>query len=79
MPSCKTSSCASTSNPATGRSRGVARLRHSCRIRSYAPRMLTRADDLAKMTVLDAHKQAVELGSLWRDKPAVLVFVRHFG
>ena len=41
--------------------------------------MLTRADDLAKMTVLDENKQAVELGTLWRDKPAVLVFLRHFG
>lgn len=41
--------------------------------------MLTRADDLATMTVLDAQKQAIPLGTLWRDKPAVLVFVRHFG
>lgn len=41
--------------------------------------MLTRADDLAKMTVLDAAKQVVTLGTLWQDKPAVLVFVRHFG
>ena len=41
--------------------------------------MLTRADDLAKMTVLDAAGAKVELGTLWRDKPAVLVFLRHFG
>ena len=41
--------------------------------------MLTRADDLARMTVLDADGQAVELGTLWRDRPAVLVFIRHFG
>ena len=41
--------------------------------------MLDRADDLAKMTVLDEHAAPVELGTLWRDKPAVLVFVRHFG
>ena len=41
--------------------------------------MLTRADDLAKMTVLDENKQTVVLGTLWRDKPAVLVFLRHFG
>ena len=41
--------------------------------------MLTRADDLARMTVLDADKQSITLGTLWRDKPAVLVFVRHFG
>jgi hypothetical protein len=37
------------------------------------------ADDLAKMTVLDETGTAVELGSLWRDKTAVLVFTRHFG
>lgn len=41
--------------------------------------MLSRADDLAKMTVLDEHGNKVELGTLWREKPAVLVFVRHFG
>jgi len=37
------------------------------------------AKDLARMTVLDEHDHAVELGTLWRDKTAVLVFVRHFG
>ncbi|HUS27111.1 MAG TPA: hypothetical protein VMZ53_01330 [Kofleriaceae bacterium] len=41
--------------------------------------MLTRADDLAKMTVLDEKGGKVELGTLWRDKAAVLAFVRHFG
>jgi hypothetical protein len=41
--------------------------------------MDTRADDLAKLTVLDEQGNKVELGSLWRDKPAVLVFTRHFG
>jgi hypothetical protein len=41
--------------------------------------MLTRADDLAKLTVLDEKGTKVELGTLWRDKPAVLVFTRHFG
>ena len=41
--------------------------------------MLTRADDLAKMTVLDDTGSKVELGTLWRDKTAVLAFVRHFG
>jgi hypothetical protein len=41
--------------------------------------MLSRADDLATMTVLDASGGTVQLGMLWRDKPAVLVFVRHFG
>lgn len=41
--------------------------------------MLARADDLARMTVLDEHGATVELATLWRDKPAVLAFVRHFG
>ena len=41
--------------------------------------MITRADDLANMTVLDDKGGTVELGTLWRDKTAVLVFVRHFG
>ena len=41
--------------------------------------MLARADDLAPLTVLDEHGQGVALGTLWRDQPAVLAFVRHFG
>jgi hypothetical protein len=41
--------------------------------------MLTRADDLAKLTVLDEHGKTLALGALWAQKPAVLVFVRHFG
>jgi hypothetical protein len=41
--------------------------------------MLDRADDLAKLTVLDEGGQTVELGTFWRDRTAVLVFIRHFG
>lgn len=41
--------------------------------------MLTRADDLAKMTLLDEHGKTVEVGTLWKTKTAVLVFIRHFG
>jgi hypothetical protein len=41
--------------------------------------MLHRADDLAKLTVLDEQGTAVELGTFWRDRPAALVFLRHFG
>lgn len=41
--------------------------------------MQTRADDLAKLTVLDEAGTRVELGPLWRDTPVVLVFLRHFG
>ncbi len=41
--------------------------------------MKTRADDLAKLTVLDEAGKTIELGTLWRDHTAILVFVRHFG
>ena len=41
--------------------------------------MLDRADDLAKLTVLDERGQTVELGTFWRDRTVVLVFIRHFG
>lgn len=41
--------------------------------------VLDRADDLAPMKVLDAAGNSVEVGSLWRERPAVLVFMRHFG
>ena len=34
---------------------------------------------LADISVQDAKGQPVALASLWRDKPAVLAFVRHFG
>jgi hypothetical protein len=41
--------------------------------------MLARADDLATMTVLDERGEPVVLGTLWRDRTAVLAFIRHFG
>lgn len=41
--------------------------------------MLSSAADLAPMTVLDEKGAKVPLGTLWRDKTAVLAFVRHFG
>jgi hypothetical protein len=31
------------------------------------------------MTVLNEANVPVELQTLWRDRPAILVFVRHFG
>ena len=31
------------------------------------------------MTVLDETGATVVLGGLWKDRPAVLAFVRHFG
>lgn len=41
--------------------------------------MLDRAAHLATLTVLDEQGNPVELGTLWRDRTAVLVFLRHFG
>jgi hypothetical protein len=40
---------------------------------------MVRADDLAKLRVQNEQGADVELGSLWRDRTAVLVFLRHFG
>ena len=34
---------------------------------------------LADVTLEDADDRPVRLGSLWQDRPAALVFVRHFG
>jgi len=41
--------------------------------------MSSQTDDLAKLTVLDDDGKSIELGTLWHDRTAVLVFVRHFG
>lgn len=35
--------------------------------------------ELAEATVKDVEGKDVRLGDLWREKPAVLVFVRHYG
>jgi peroxiredoxin len=35
--------------------------------------------NLARVIVKDERDRDVELATLWRDKPAVLVFMRHFG
>jgi hypothetical protein len=37
------------------------------------------ATALAAVTVKDADGHDVRLGDLWREKPAVLVFLRHYG
>jgi hypothetical protein len=37
------------------------------------------ASGLADLVVLDAEGNEVRLGSLWEDKPAVLVWLRHYG
>jgi hypothetical protein len=41
--------------------------------------MSSRADDLASMTVLDETGASIVLGDFWKDRTAVLAFVRHFG
>ncbi len=37
------------------------------------------AQVLAPLSVLDANGADVPLASLWRERPVVLVFIRHFG
>jgi hypothetical protein len=36
-------------------------------------------DSLGELTVLDGQGKPVKLSSLWKNRTAVLVFVRHFG
>ena len=36
-------------------------------------------ENLGDLVVLDDENESVKLSTLWQDKPAVLVFVRHFG
>jgi hypothetical protein len=37
------------------------------------------ADDLGRNRVLDGDGREVALADLWRDRPAVLVWLRHYG
>jgi hypothetical protein len=37
------------------------------------------ADDLADVVLSDSTGHDVRLGSLWETRPAVLVFLRHYG
>ena len=37
------------------------------------------ADDLADVVLQDHQGAEVRLGDMWRDGPAVLVFLRHYG
>ena len=39
----------------------------------------TVAAALAPLTALDERGQAIVLGTFWQVRPAVVVFVRHFG
>jgi hypothetical protein len=36
-------------------------------------------ESLAPVTVLDTVGAPVVLGSLWKERPVALVFIRHFG
>ena len=36
-------------------------------------------EDLGELVVLNDRNEPVKLFTLWQDKPALLVFVRHFG
>ena len=38
-----------------------------------------RADELAEQRVTDLGSGEVRLGDLWRDRPAVVVWLRHYG
>ena len=39
----------------------------------------TYSSRLAGITLPDVDGKRVQLGSLWADRPAVLVFLRHYG
>jgi hypothetical protein len=40
---------------------------------------MRRATKLGACEVLDPEGRSVRLGEAWRDRPVVLVFIRHFG
>lgn len=43
------------------------------------PRPPKRADSLAEINLPDQDGNVVRLGDLWRERPAVLVWLRHYG
>ena len=43
------------------------------------PSAPARADELADIVLQDSNGDDVRLGSLWEERPAVLVFLRHYG
>jgi hypothetical protein len=43
------------------------------------PKAPANADDLADVVLEDSNGDDVRLGDLWEDRPAVLVFLRHYG
>ncbi len=65
-----------TSQPRTGRAFSGYRLTYA----DILARMnTTLSAALAKVTLPDTEGQQVELGSLWHEKPTILVFLRHYG
>ena len=48
-------------------------------LRPQSTRRPRRADELAAIVLPDIDGHEVTLGDLWRDGPAVLVFLRHYG
>jgi hypothetical protein len=52
---------------------------HSIVQRRQDPRPPERADELADIVLRDHAGQDVRLGDSWRDGPAALVFLRHWG
>jgi hypothetical protein len=36
-------------------------------------------ENLGELTVLNEQREQVKISTLWREKTAVLVFIRHFG
>ena len=51
----------------------------SARRRRQGPQPPERADELAEMVLRDHDGEDARLGDLWRDRPAALVFLRHWG
>jgi hypothetical protein len=47
--------------------------------RGSKPTAPERADELAGITLQDSDGEDVRLGDLWAERPAVLVFLRHYG
>ena len=41
--------------------------------------MPTAATDLAELVLPDQDGNDVQLGSLWQDRPAALIWLRHYG
>ena len=46
------------------------------RQRAAAP---ARADELGELTLVDLDGNDVRLGDVWRERPVVLVWLRHYG